>query len=320
MGRLKSDTVSYFPHYANASSKDTLKVLEGQFGNDGFTFWFKLLEKLCSSEGHYLDCRNRRKWNVLLADSRVDDKTGVEIMVLLVEMEAIDKELWESHVIWCQKLVDNLAEVYKNRKRELPQKPVITGNKVITTVESPEIVPEIPQRRGEGRGGEEIKSYSSSDIAKSYEQEIGKTTPVIKEEIKGAIELFGAEAVQEAIKITACAGDDKRNWRYVVGVLQKKHPEKVNVYPSFDSEINPEAEAIWIKALAALEKQVTRSYYRTWLRETYGIKYQDGVFYVGAHNAFVAEYLNQMQRSLIEKTLIELTGDELQVKFKVMRR
>ncbi len=135
MARTQKDVASYFPHDANACSGDTLTVLQGRFGNDGYAFWFKLLEKLTAAEGHYLDCSNRTKWQLLLAKTGVNELKGVEILNLLVEMQAIDKELWASKLIWCQNLVDNLADVYKNRRRELPLKPIIMENKEITTVE-----------------------------------------------------------------------------------------------------------------------------------------------------------------------------------------
>ncbi len=133
MARVQKDVVSYFPHDASACTGDTLTVLQGQFGNDGYAFWFKLLEKLSLTEGHCLDCSNSNKWQLLLAKTGVNEITGVEIMKLLVEMKAIDKELWESKLIWCQKLVDNVSDVYKNRRREIPLKPVITDKKRIIT-------------------------------------------------------------------------------------------------------------------------------------------------------------------------------------------
>ena len=124
MARVKTDTADYFPHDADASAGDTLTALQGQFGNDGYAFWFKLLEKLTSSEGHFIDCSNSKRWQVLLGKAKVDNETGSNMAILLVEMGAIDKELWEDHrIIWCQNLVDNLADVYKNRKRDPPQKP-----------------------------------------------------------------------------------------------------------------------------------------------------------------------------------------------------
>ena len=133
MTRVQKDVVSYFPHDANACTGDTLTVLQSRFGNDGYAFWFKLLEKLALTDGHCLDVSNPTKWQIFIARMGVDEITTVDIMKILVEMNAIDKDLWASKLIWCQNLVDNVSDVYKNRKRELPQKPLTTDKKAITT-------------------------------------------------------------------------------------------------------------------------------------------------------------------------------------------
>jgi chromosomal replication initiator protein len=77
------------------------------------------------------------------------------------------------------------------------------------------------------------------------------------------------------------------------------------------------AQEIWEAALGELQVQVTRSYYRTWLEKTTGLSYEADQFVVGVPNAFIAEYLNQNQRSLIEKTLIGLTRPEIKLTFQV---
>ncbi len=77
------------------------------------------------------------------------------------------------------------------------------------------------------------------------------------------------------------------------------------------------AQQIWEAALGELQIQVNKPNYRTWLGKTVGLSYQDNQFVVGVPNAFVAEYLNKNQRSLIEKTLIGLTRPDLKVLFQV---
>jgi chromosomal replication initiator protein len=77
------------------------------------------------------------------------------------------------------------------------------------------------------------------------------------------------------------------------------------------------AQEIWKAALGELQVQVTRSYYRTWLEKTTGLSYEADQFVVGVPNAFIAEYLNQNQRSLIEKTLIGLTRPDIKLNFRV---
>ena len=80
------------------------------------------------------------------------------------------------------------------------------------------------------------------------------------------------------------------------------------------------AQQIWEAALGELQIQVNKQNYRTWLEKTAGLSYQHNQFVVGVANAFIAEYLDKNQRSLIEKTLIGLTRPDIKVLFQVDTR
>jgi len=78
------------------------------------------------------------------------------------------------------------------------------------------------------------------------------------------------------------------------------------------------AAKIWETALGALECQLSRPNFRTWYARTTGVAYEGGCFTVGVPNSFVAEYLEQNQRSLIENTLMRLLpGNGLRIAFQV---
>ena len=123
MARPKKQTIDYFPHFVVGGK--TLFILENTFGNDGYAFWFKLLELLGSTEGHVYDINNSAEWRFLLAKTRVEGDKGKQILDLLAELGAIDHQLWEKGIIWSQNLVDNVADVYLKRKSESPKKPII---------------------------------------------------------------------------------------------------------------------------------------------------------------------------------------------------
>ena len=123
MSRTKTNTVEYFPHVAKSGK--TLFILEGKYGNDGYTFWFKLLEILTFTENHFYNAADETDWQYLVARSRITDVSATEILSLLANLGNIDADLWKNHkIIWCQALVDNFSEVYRKRKREIPQKPI----------------------------------------------------------------------------------------------------------------------------------------------------------------------------------------------------
>jgi chromosomal replication initiator protein len=73
----------------------------------------------------------------------------------------------------------------------------------------------------------------------------------------------------------------------------------------------------WTAALGELQLQVSRPNFNTWLKDTSGISYKNNVFAVGVPNAFVAEWLENRLRSLVEKTLVGITGKNVTVQFMV---
>jgi hypothetical protein len=125
MGRPVKDTVDYFPHYC--VHKSTMFIIEQRYGNDGYAFWFKLLEILGSTEGHYLDCNDLMRWEFLQAKTRTNESFCTEILDLLCRLNAIDPELWKKRIIWSQNFIDGIAEVYRNRRKPVPSKPAISG-------------------------------------------------------------------------------------------------------------------------------------------------------------------------------------------------
>lgn len=122
MGRPLKQGVDYFPH--TCSHGKTIYILEQRWGNDGYAFWFKLLELLGSTEGHVLDAENAATREFLAAKTHLSAEQCHEILDLLADLDAIDQELWKGHhVIWCQNFVDHLEPVYRKRKIEPPSKP-----------------------------------------------------------------------------------------------------------------------------------------------------------------------------------------------------
>lgn len=60
MGRSNRQTADYFPHYVGEKSR-TKFILEKNWENDGYAFWFKLLELLCAADGQYYDCWDKQR-------------------------------------------------------------------------------------------------------------------------------------------------------------------------------------------------------------------------------------------------------------------
>lgn len=135
-GRPSKITVDYFPHYT--SSGKTIFTLESLYGNDGYAFWFKLLEILGSSENHTFRYENICDWLFLVAKTKVTEEKAVAILQTLADLGAIDQSLHREKVVWSDNFVFGLIPVYSKRSTEMPVKPILRGEKSIVGEKIPQ--------------------------------------------------------------------------------------------------------------------------------------------------------------------------------------
>ena len=135
MGRKPKKGVDYFSHDCDASGKPTLYTLQERFGNDGYAFWFKLLEFLGQRENLSFDCNVTSEWIFFVAKSKVSEQMANDILDTLAAIDAIDAELWKHRIVWSDNFVERVEDVYKKRGTLPPTKPVIGS-------ENPHIVDE----------------------------------------------------------------------------------------------------------------------------------------------------------------------------------
>jgi len=80
------------------------------------------------------------------------------------------------------------------------------------------------------------------------------------------------------------------------------------------------AKEIWQSALGKLQIQVSKANYTTWLSDSQGLSCQDSTFVVGVPNVFVAEWLSKRLYPLVRKTLVDITGKDVDVRFEIHNR
>ena len=146
MARPQKQTVDYFSHDADASEGRTLSILFNNFGHEGISCWWQLLERLSRTSNHVISLRNGEDIEYLSAKLHFQPERLKEILSKLAELGAIDRELYEGGLIWSQNFVDRLEQVYRTRKQELPSKPTLQGTETKLLVKETKLsTPETPQ-------------------------------------------------------------------------------------------------------------------------------------------------------------------------------
>ncbi len=86
------------------------------------------------------------------------------------------------------------------------------------------------------------------------------------------------------------------------------------------SRTDDQVKDLWEAALDQLQVQVTRPNFETWLKDTVGLGFDDGLFIVGAPNDFATEWLSTKLRPLIAKTLSGILGYPVDVAFRLLNK
>jgi chromosomal replication initiator protein len=87
-----------------------------------------------------------------------------------------------------------------------------------------------------------------------------------------------------------------------------------------NGDILEPAKEIWQSALGKLQIQVSKANYTTWLSDSQGLSCHDNVFVVGVSNVFVAEWLSKRLYPLVRKTLVDIIGKDIDVRFEIHNR
>jgi len=78
-----------------------------------------------------------------------------------------------------------------------------------------------------------------------------------------------------------------------------------------------QADKIWQAALGELQLQVSKANYNTWLKDSRGLDYNNGVFSVAVPTAFIAEWLKSRLHSVVCRILAGIIGRNVDVVFQV---
>jgi len=181
MARPTKAIVDYFP--MDCAMSDSLKIIESKFGNDGFAFWVKLLQKLGRTENHFIDCRNISKWKLLSAEMLVDEDKCMQILKELSELGCIDSEMWNNKIIFSQKFINGLADVYKRRNVNLLQKndicKLLSICSWVNVSDNPQNVDSNPQSKLNNTKQDKSKEEYKFPISKPLEKNIPKEYKIL---------------------------------------------------------------------------------------------------------------------------------------------
>lgn len=228
MARPQKEGLDYFSHDTDAVNDEKIEALRALYGNDGYAFFFILLERIYRVPDAELDVSDAETLQILARKVSVTEEKFQEMLKTAIKRGCFNKEAFEKRGVLTSNGIKKRASVVIEKRevmRSRYQKAKLDS--ISSPISDAETIPETPQSKVK-ESKEKNSKIDNSSISKDttikkniytlFEQEIGMLTPMIAEQLKDAESVFPDDWIEDAIKEAARA--NVRRWSYIEGILK----------------------------------------------------------------------------------------------------
>jgi len=241
MARPHKQTVDYFPHDTDASEGKTLTIIQSKYGNDGFIWCQKFVDRLEDAYNRTTNgvpqrpkvreslrqiaekvgCSQSYLSQVTTGKRPPSEKLLKKCLSLGIDIKGVNVEIGKVSVLKsgqsANRNSENATEIPQTKLKETKLKETKLKETKLKETKLKE------SSSSSSHTGEEDQvnnlSEDMAEIATLYEVEIDRITSVVAEELKDALKEYSAEQIKDAIK--EAVRQNKRKWSYVKGILRK---------------------------------------------------------------------------------------------------
>lgn len=118
MPRPKKNGMDYFPHDTDARNDLKLRKLRAVYGNDGYAFYFIMLENIYKTREYELDVSDAETRLILAEETRISEEKFSDMLNKCLDLELFSRELYDSNQILTSEAIKTRTEpVELKRKR-----------------------------------------------------------------------------------------------------------------------------------------------------------------------------------------------------------
>lgn len=145
MARPQKDGLDYFPHDTDAVNDEKLEALRALHGNDGYAFYFILLERIYRSPNMEIDVSDAETIQILARKVSVTPEKFAEIMQTALKWQCFDPDKYlNDHILTSNGIKKRASPVIEKRSQmRLKYQPT----QVSPPVSDAETRPETPQSK-----------------------------------------------------------------------------------------------------------------------------------------------------------------------------
>ena len=196
MARPKKEGMDYFPHDTDAVNDEKIEALRLLYGNDGYAFYFILLERIYRTKEFELDVSDAETIQILCRKVGVNEEVFNQILKTALKRGCFDREDYEERKVLTSEGIKKRASVVVEKRVKMRDK-YIQGKEIISDAETTqETGVETTQSKVKKRKEKESKEKKIKEPKNKYAEFVSMTI----EEYEKLIGQFGEQGTQDRIE------------------------------------------------------------------------------------------------------------------------
>lgn len=184
MARPRKTGLDYFPHDTDASSDEKIETLRAVHGNDGYAFYFILLERIYRSENFEIHLDSCEIIRILSNKVGVTEKKFMSMLNTALKFNCFNKELYEEKKLLTSSGIKRRASVVVDKRLKMQEK--YGSREKGTIISDAETCPDNEQSKVkqsiEKKSKQKERKASSSDAGIPFETDSTICTEKMRED------------------------------------------------------------------------------------------------------------------------------------------
>jgi DnaD/phage-associated family protein len=178
VARPLKEGMDYFPHDTDASNDEKIEALRALYGNDGYAFYFILLERIYRTVNAELDVSKPAVLAALINKVGVNAEKFHQILETAFDLECFDRDRYQkSQALTSRGIKKRASEVHEMRERWRKRKDKQVENSEEIEEDNPEETPESKVKESKENKKDDQKEEKADpvpELVKKFEGEFGR--------------------------------------------------------------------------------------------------------------------------------------------------
>ena len=122
MARPKKLGLDYFPHDTDAMNDEKLEIMQLLYGNDGYAFYFKMLERIYRTPELMLDISDHETKIVMIKKCNVDESKFEMMLQSSLKHGLFDENLYHQFGMITSNGINKRAEIVISKRQKMRER------------------------------------------------------------------------------------------------------------------------------------------------------------------------------------------------------